>query len=100
MREKKEVSNNWFTLAVANPRAAILVGSGIIIMALSSVIVSLYKERKEMFQEVITKEETCNKEKMDIYNNYILKYEELNARYARKIDDLYGKIEELNKRRK
>jgi len=100
MREKKEVSNNWFTLAVANPRAAIIVGSGIIIMTLSSVIVSLYKERKEMFQDMVIKEEACNKEKMDIYNNYILKYEELNARYSRKLDDLHDKVEELNKRRK
>lgn len=100
MREKKEVSTNWFILAVNNPRAAILVGAGIIIVALSGVVVSLYKERKEMFQEMIIKEEACNKEKMDIYNNYILKYEELNDRYARKTNDLYDKINEINKRRK
>jgi hypothetical protein len=92
-----EVVRSWFTLAVNNPRAAISVGAGIIIVILGYVIITLNGEKNTLNHNLLQQEVVCTKDKLDLINAYILRQQELNDRYTRKIEDLYEKINDINK---
>lgn len=96
MINKTEVSQNWLTLVVNNPRAALNWVLGIFIVVLAYVVMNLYNARNDLYIKVIEIQTDSNKDKIDLINTYILKQQEMNDKYSKKIEDLYEKITEIN----
>lgn len=90
-------ATNWFTLAATNPRAAITVGAGIIVLTLSYVIINLYNSNTKLYYKAVEAEENCNKEKIEIINTYIISQNNLIERYNTEIKTLYQKVADINK---
>lgn len=97
MTNKTEVSQSWLTLVVTNPRAALNWVLGFFIVILGYVVMNLYTTKNELYIKVVEIQAKSNEDKIELINTYILRQQEMNERYTKKIEDLYGKINEINK---
>lgn len=96
--QKGESGLKWWTsLAIKNPRGALLASCGIIIVVLAISVRTLYKDRNATYQEMLEARDLCSEQKLSIIYGAIKKQEEMNVRYTEKVEQLYDQLNEINK---